>query len=907
MRYLILIVAGVVIVAVIVFSRKKTIKNDLKCEKKEQRNIQIDWKEIDRIKNFNFEILELNKLDHYVIFSEIEQMQNKYSELYFYLESIKHIGNRDIDEFLRQYNNLELIIDQINEKYVEKELMIHKNLLDDIDGKSLDHQQRMAVVRDEMNNLVIAGAGSGKTLTISGKVKYLVETKGYASDEILLISFTSASAKEMKERISDRLGLGVDVKTFHKLGFDIIKMVAEKEPDVSEKEMLSDLIHEYFSDVIYKNKKAISYLIDYFAYYIDVPKEVDEFDNLHDYHEYQMEQEYVTLRSKFEVESYIDENSNKMRKDKKTYNSERVRSIEEVVISNFLFLNGVEYQYESIYPHQSNNKYSKKYTPDFYLPKYDLYIEHFGINQDGRCPQYSLSEEKKYLNEMELKRETHKKNGTVLIETYSYYHSQGELIAKLQEKLEMHGVEYAPVDLRVVFERVFDHTEDRYMIKLTKLVSTFINLFKSRGFKTEKMKDLFYDETYSSKFLRARSILFFKIVKPVYDFYINKLNERNLIDFNDMINLATDIVKSGQVSLNYRYIIIDEYQDISYSRFQLINEIRKITNAKLLCVGDDWQSIYRFAGSDINLFTEFEYYFGKAKMSRIEKTYRNSQELIDIAGNFVMRNEKQIKKDLSSNKSVANPIKVYEFENQSSKLNDLVEEIAQGADENSSLLILGRNKSNKGIIDDSDMFTVKGSQIIYKQKLDLRISYMTVHASKGLEADNIILLNLRDHKLGFPNKLIDDPILLLVLTKLDPFIYAEERRLFYVALTRSRKKVYILTPKKEKSIFVKELAKTFEIPYIKDDGSEICEEIVQCPKCLVGQLVKRKSRFGHFVGCANYPKCDYKNNYIEILASKKRCPVCGDYLIRKRDNNKEILVCHRFHIKCCSYEEELCN
>ena len=317
-------------------------------------------------------------------------------------------------------------------------------------------------------------------------------------------------------------------------------------------------------------------------------------------------------------------------------------------------------------------------------------------------------------------------------------------------------------------------------IKLERLLITFIRLFKCNGYELKDFNKLLnkIKKTISYKKYREEKI-FLILAMNIYIFYQKYLDDNNEIDFDDLIIKASNKVKTDGYK-NTKYIIIDEYQDTSYIRFNLINNIKKRTNAKLMVVGDDYQSIYRFTGCDISLFINFNKYFNNSKILKIETTYRNSIELINIASKFVLKNKHQIKKEMISNKHIDNPI-VFVLEKDFYKLIDSIK---------GNILILGRNNNDINKYDISKYNNVK---------------YMTIHKSKGLEEDNVIIINLVDDILGFPSKIKEDKILRLVNIKEKHL--EEERRLMYVALTRTKNKVYLIVPNNNKSIFIKEIKK----------------------------------------------------------------------------------------------------
>ena len=859
------------------------------------------------LKRINFDIsnffndIEIYK-NHYFTNKLKLHIKNKYEDTYNNLKKSYNTIKCDNEKikFINIYSELDNLVDHWNKEYVSRELCKYNDLLSDIDGKSLDNQQRKAVVVDEDNCLVLAGAGSGKTLTITAKVKYLVEAKGINPNDILLISFTKKAAEEITERINNKLNISIQANTFHKLGLDIISKDREYRPDVSEE--LDSIVDAYFKNEVYKDIYTIQQVVRFFGYYINIPKDVEEFKNLGEYSNYIKGLDLTTLKGKSQINEYNKLNENDLKLGKRTIKGEQVKSLEEVIIANYLFLNGIEYIYEYKYPYETGDAYRKSYRPDFYLPEYDIYIEHFGINEDNKLPWLDRVEELKYLDGIKWKRALHKANGTKLIETYSYYNKNRTLEENLDKKLTEQGVCKKYVDYREVYKTIVTSKEDRYFKELRKLIVTFINLFKSNGYKEETFNNLFKEANeIENRFIKQRTLLFLDIVKQVYIVYENYLYENKELDFNDMINEATDIIKNGKVELNYKYIIIDEYQDISNSRFKLIKQIKERSNSKLMCVGDDWQSIYRFAGSDINLFTNFEKHVGYYELLKIENTYRNSQELIDIAGKFVMKNNNQLKKSLKSNKRNVKPIKIIKYSDDIYRaIDNAIEDIVYEFGPFSEISILGRNNFDINILSyekSNGRYTInkKGNDVIIKcnKRKNLKINYLTAHKSKGLEAENVIIINLENSITGFPNQISDDPILDLVLTSPEKFEFAEERRLFYVALTRTKNRSYLVTPKNKTSIFVNELINEFNI---EDNDISNTYESNKCPKCKIGLLETRQNDRKNisFVGCNNYPVCDFTSPYHEIINSTIICDKCNGYMIKRNGTRGKFIGCSNY-------------
>lgn len=506
------------------------------------------------------------------------------------------------------------------------------SLQDKISGFVLDKQQQDIVLDDNQNLLVVAGAGSGKTLTILGKIYYVIKYKNILPEEILCISFTKASSSCLEEKIKKDLNLNISVYTFHKLALEILKSSSNMYK-ITSTDTLELIIIEFFTIDILNFPKHMKWILEYFGIY--------EKENI----------------------------------------------------------------------------------------------------------------KEQYLN--------------------FYYNEKSKM-------------------------KVFCN-----------LISTFISLFKCNNHVlSDFIIFLKKSRLTISYFKYRREKIFLILTLNIYLKYQSYLQEHNEIDFNDMITLATDYVNNNNFNKDYKYIIIDEYQDTSYVRFQLIQSILKKISAKLIVVGDDFQSIYRFTGCDISLFLNFANYFKYAKIKKIENTYRNSQELIEVAGSFVMRNKLQIPKKLRSNKHIDKPIKIFYYENIKQDFLNFISYLYQKNFH--KIMIIGRNNNDIKKVLTNDCKLDTNGKIFVKNLPNLQIYYLTAHKSKGLEEENVILINLVKDKFGFPNDLLDDKVLRFVSLKKESYPYAEERRLFYVALTRTKNFVYLYVPKKNMSPFVKELLKKYK-------------------------------------------------------------------------------------------------
>lgn len=267
-----------------------------------------------------------------------------------------------------------------------------------------------------------------------------------------------------------------------------------------------------------------------------------------------------------------------------------------------------------------------------------------------------------------------------------------------------------------------------------------------------------------------------------------------------MIYLATKIVNEKGIVKKYQYIIVDEYQDTSMVRENLVQAIRLKTRAYVTVVGDDFQSIYRFSGCDLNNFLDFQKNFKPAKKLYLTNTYRNSKELIYVAGSFIMKNPRQVKKKLKSNKSIFKPIVICYYKNIKDDFYKLLNRISI-----SNLMILGRNNLDIYKLL-NDKLKIENNRIIYQ---NYHIYYKTIHKAKGLEEDNVLIINLTNDINSLPTKIKDDYILKYVIKNYDLYPFEEERRLFYVGITRTKNYCYLFVPKENPSIFIQELIKNY--------------------------------------------------------------------------------------------------
>ncbi len=814
----------------------------------------------------------------------------------------------------RDYERITERVDGLNDCYIKAKLMEEQDYLDHIleevdPAIRLDEDQRTVVVSDEDYSLVVAGAGAGKTTTVAAKVKYLVEKQQVDPARILIISFTNKAVNELREKINRDLNIPCPIVTFHAAGNAILHKNNPEKLNIVDGSRLYYCVQEYFRGTILKNPGVVNSLILFFASYFDAPYEGDDINH---FFNHMANANYATMRSELDdfKEEIIDRNSRK----KVTIQNEILRSMQEVEIANFLYLNGIDYTYEPIYPYHILMA-SKPYTPDFQITQdgHTAYIEHFGITEDGKNFLYDEEELAAYKKAVHDKILLHRQHGTELIYTFSSYDDKRSISAHLEECLVKRGFELRRRSNEEIIRKLIAAEENKYIRRLVVLVINFIRNFKVNGYEEQEFDEL------ARKTSNVRTKLFLDICHGCYLEYKKYLIENRAVDFEDMINESARVlheVKEMKEKLDYQYLIVDEYQDISRQRFDLVRSFSEVTDAKIVAVGDDWQSIYAFSGSDITLFTKFEEKMGYAKLMKIVRTYRNSQEVIDIAGNFIQKNASQIRKSLLSPKHLEDPVIIYTYDGavRPSKkdrrsgrdyamacavltaLEQIMEydRLSGVRTEESRLLLLGRFGFDGERLARTGLFEYiqRGAKLRSVKYPKLDITFMTAHASKGLGYDNVIVVNGRNETYGFPSKVEDDPVLSLVVKEDRSIQYAEERRLFYVAMTRTKNWVYFIAPEKNPSEFLLEIKREYKNVCLRGNWSEKEPEVFgkkKCPVCGFPLQLRYKAAYGlKLYLCTNEPEvCSFMTN---DLAGRKlsiiKCSSCQDgYLIVKRSKN----------------------
>jgi DNA helicase-4 len=450
-------------------------------------------------------------------------------------------------------------IDKRNKAYVQKQLAAFQLFFDQVESNPLTANQREACVVDEQYNLVLAGAGTGKTSTMVGRAGYLIKAGMTSPGKILMLAYARKAADEMDERIRSQLGINnLTAKTFHSLGMHIISQVEGEVPSINKMAeddrlrigFVDDRLKCLLEDELYKSR-----FVTYFLRFSHPYKSQFNFKSLGEYN------------------NYIQEN------DIRTLQGELVKSYEECEIANCLFRQGIVYEYEANYHVNTSGPDYRAYQPDFYLTEYGIYIEHFAVNERNQTPPFI--DQQSYLAGMAWKRELHKTHQTQLIETYSYLKQQGVLTKTLEEKLIQAGVKFNPLANNELLKKL---NEFGQVSEFGKLLSELLGLFKAACLDLKSLV-LLARQHEDHERMEAAAFLF----EPILEVYQQYLRDTATIDFEDMISKAIKYVEGGHYRSPYNYLLVDEFQDISASRARLVKAlIAQNPDNSLFCVGDDW-------------------------------------------------------------------------------------------------------------------------------------------------------------------------------------------------------------------------------------------------------------------------------------------------------------------------------
>jgi len=678
--------------------------------------------------------------------------------------------------------------------YFVRERLANSPLFKTAETLVLSEEQKKAIIIDDKHNLVIGGAGSGKTRTITTRIAYLVQRKdNVAPDKILALAYTNVAADEMRQRLQKKHGIDIDISTFHALGYKIIRDHTNQRPQVCTKKEKDLKIRQFILEAL-QDKKFKSLFLDYLAYYFEEELKEQDFQEKEKYFTYMNEMRYTTL------------------------NNKTVQSISERNIANFLFIHNIDFEYERLVDWADKDEEDKQYHPDFYLPEYDVYIEHWGLSakgKEGQVPEWFSITSEEYKKERQWKLGQYQKHNKILIETWEFERHNGLLLANLEQNLisTIPLISLTPK----TYEELIEHTHLSKQREIERLIAFFIQIAKSNMLSEKKIRKRLSSQNFSIK-----QKLFARISLEIFKRYQAFLKKEHKIDFNDMINGAVKIIhKYPRAYLNrYDHVLIDEFQDISFQRLQLIRGfVNQNSDTKLFCVGDDWQSIYQFTGSNLGYFTEFEHIFPHPAISILHQNYRSSQKIVAMSNDLIANNLHQIfKKTYSENGPGEKPI-LFVFHNEKASNYNIrlhymfkfIEAlISQGAEPEDIMVlsrftyILNKVKMLCASVSISIQEEVNG---VVKRK---GVRFYSAHKSKGSEAKYVLVIELTAGTYGFPCEIRDSSVFKVVQMSVKQNYIEEERRLFYVALTRSKKYLFLFSIQDKESLFLAEIK-----PYVQ--------------------------------------------------------------------------------------------
>lgn len=756
----------------------------------------------------------------------------------------KRFLNNESIEWLATHSSLFPLNDNtevIRSAFENRKLKQREDFYNQIESNPLTPEQRLAVVRENDRNMVLAAAGTGKTSVMVAKALDLIDSGQLTSNEILVLAYNNAAAKELRERIKHRVSErliktgkeingsidNLEISTFHALGRGILKDCNIKThisifADDSKK--FDKWVHDWLVNYISSSTQAMkNFIAIHFR-----PADPFNFETDEEYQRYIRDNEYRAL------------------------SGDLVRGYQELLIANWLYLNDIEFEYEPQYVTKVRVEIGFDYKPDFHISNTDIYIEHFGIDRNGNTRPDIDSVQ--YNKEIESKRALHNEQNTRLIETFHYDWCEDNLESSLEKQLADIGIIANPISTERIFEAlnesgVIDNGAKTLQKSLQAIRAE--QLESASIFERLKTAKIPFADKYST------------ILNDLHESYVQELLNSQTIDFDDMIIRASNCVKNGKFTPKWKFILVDEFQDISGSRMDFLKHIiSKGPNPKLTVVGDDWQSIYRFSGGKLELTTRFSELVGSNTVTKLQKTFRYNNSIADTAGTFIMENKEQYKKEISTHDTANSPQiylldnKVNDTENMALKALQIVKKIRK-QDSSGSIAVLSRYKY---LLRDA-------KEEISNARLKTNVDFWTFHGSKGLEADYCILTGFEQGKLGFPNENKENEVVEALLPSLDSFPHSEERRLMYVALTRAKKKAYIIANPSAPSEFINELiSDKYDIHIASESFQELYRKKFKCPNCADGYLKKIEGKFGDFYACSSKQACKIK---------ARVCKTCG--------------------------------
>jgi DNA helicase-4 len=690
------------------------------------------------------------------------------------------------------------------------------------DLSNLNEKQCEAVVSEEKRLLVLAGAGSGKTKTLLQKLVYLIEEKGISPSNILAITFTKNATNEIidrliisadttlkyenmlvdkklskadkdKERFYQQKKFkwidGITIKTFHSFcysilrnygvnefdnKFKIIRNEKRDEDDELSKHIAPETVFEVVHKLLIEQCEDTDYLLQLKRYILDY------------------------LIDKIHLNNSQIRNNVKDGKYFTTLDGTKVRSKSEQFIADWFYRHSIRYEYEPLL-----NVKDFEFHPDFYIPDANLYIEHISDKS------FSTKD----------KEEQFHKGNLLLVKTYEsmtkdsalFNHSLDNIVKSrlpsnyhkniaLTYKEEFNGFHEDVKDFVSLIIRITD------MIKVENIHLNSV-LENARLDQHERVRN-FYD-----------------LAIPIVEKYVQYCTNKSYLDFNNLISRSISLFKnhsdiSNKFQAKFKYILIDEFQDVNNLQVELI-KLLLTDQTQLFCVGDDWQSIYGFRGSNVSYIIDFENHFPNSKVVTLNLNYRSTQNIVGASNEVISHNKFKVEKDIQASKRSEHKIVVYSGNTEEENVQFCLNKV--------------RELLNDGLTNEDILFLYRRSKMYSPyffgfRKEGIKVQSKTIHAAKGLEAKVVFILGLTEGHGGFPDVWLEDRIFQVIKKANHDLLVEEERRLFYVAITRAKDKLFLITEKGNESSFLKEIPEVYTVKTSTALKSTV-EKVVMCQKC----------------------------------------------------------------------------
>ena len=687
---------------------------------------------------------------------------------------------------------------------------------------ALNDKQREAVESEDKRLLVLAGAGSGKTKTLLQKLIYLVEQKGISPSNILAITFTKNATNEM----IDRLIISADTTgQYEKQLFDkhLSKADKDKERFYQQKKYkwIDGLTIKTFHGFCYSILR--NYGVNEFdnKFRIIGDEKRDEEDELSKHvapetafevvHKLLIEQcddtDYLLHLKRYILDYIVDKvhlrkaDNRFLPKDGKyftTLDGTKVRSKSEQFIADWFYRHSIKYEYEPLL-----NVKDFDFHPDFYIPEANLYIEHVSNKS------FSTNN----------KEEQFEKGNLLLVKTYESMTKDSALFNHTLDKIVKNRL---PANYHRTVTLTFKEEFNGYYEDIKDFVAQIMRI--TDMIKVENINiNTVLENARKDQHERVRN--FYELAIPIVKNYIQYCTNKSYLDFNDLISRSISLFKNhvdiaNKYKSKYQYILVDEFQDVNNLQMELIKLL--LTNeTQLFCVGDDWQSIYGFRGSNVSYIIDFEKHFVNAKIVKLNLNYRSTQNIVGASNEVIKHNKFKIEKDVHASKKSEHKIVVYAGSSQDENMKFCLDKV--------------RELLNDGLTNDDILFLYRRSKMFspyfnrFKNE-GIRVQFKTIHAAKGLEAKVVFIIGLTEGNGGFPDIWLEDRIFQVIKKANHDLLMEEERRLFYVAITRAKDKLFLITEKGNESSFLKEIPETFTVKTSIPIKS-VVDKIITCRNC----------------------------------------------------------------------------